>query len=148
MGGEFGQWREWTETESLDWHLLDDSLHSGVQRLIRDLNHLYLPDEALWQADGEPSGFEWLDVDNAAENILSFLRRSPQTGKELICVANFSAVPRNGYRLKREGVYKILINTDDEKYGGSATAVNLNSASIDLPPLTTLWLEIQSPLSK
>ena len=80
MGGEFGQWREWTETESLDWHLLEDSLHGGVQKLVRDLNRLYDPENALWEADGEPAGFEWIDVDNASENIVAFLRRSLDTG--------------------------------------------------------------------
>ncbi|HVI72786.1 MAG TPA: 1,4-alpha-glucan branching protein GlgB, partial [Pyrinomonadaceae bacterium] len=77
MGGEFGQWREWTETESLDWHLIDESLHGGVQKVIRDLNGVYGPEPALWEADGEPAGFEWLDVDNALENIVAFTRRSP-----------------------------------------------------------------------
>ena len=77
MGGEFGQWREWTETESLDWHLIDEPLHGGIQKLIRDLNRVYGPEPALWEADGEPAGFEWIDVDNAAENIVAFTRRSP-----------------------------------------------------------------------
>ena len=151
MGGEFGQWREWTETESLDWHLIDEPLHSGVQKLVRDLNQLYLANEALWQADGEPTGFEWLDVDNAAENIVAFLRRSPDSGNDficdLICVGNFSAVPRPSYRLAlpREGRYKILVNTSDTPIEDlESEAVPLNgrehSALIDLPPLTTLWL--------
>src|SRR5215813_3301470 len=75
MGGEFGQWREWTETESLDWHLIEDSQHGGVQKLVSDLNRLYDPDPALWEADGEPAGFEWIDVNNATENIVAFLRK-------------------------------------------------------------------------
>ena len=78
MGGEFGQWSEWTEKESLDWHLIEDSLHGGVQKLVQDLNRVYGPEPALWEADGEPAGFEWLDVDNAAENIVAFIRRSPK----------------------------------------------------------------------
>jgi 1,4-alpha-glucan branching enzyme len=155
MGGELGQWREWTETESLDWHLLDQPLHSGVQRLVRDLNRQYLDSEALWTADGEAAGFEWIDVDNAAQNIIAFVRRSPQSEKQLICVANFSAVPRSGYRLglPREGLYHVLINTDEEEYGGSNTSAvpdldsesvashgRAHSIQIDLPPLTTIWL--------
>ncbi|HEU4709918.1 MAG TPA: 1,4-alpha-glucan branching protein GlgB [Pyrinomonadaceae bacterium] len=146
MGGEFGQWREWTETESLDWHLLDDSLHSGLQKLVRDLNALYSANDALWIADSEPSGFEWLDVDNAAENIVAFLRRSPQSGNDLICVSNFSAVPRNAYRLglPREGNYKLLINTNDSAIADLQsepipTRGREHSVLIDLPPLTTLW---------
>ena len=151
MGGEFGQWREWTETESLDWHLLDQALHSGVQKLVRDLNRLYLDHEALWRADGEAAGFEWIDVDNAAENILAFLRRTPETANEIICVSNFSAVRRAGYRLAlpREGRYQVLINTDntainDLESEPVAAHGRENSALIDLPPLSTMWLCMRS----
>ena len=140
MGGELGQWREWNETESLDWHLLEDSLHGGVQKLVQDLNRVYGPESALWEADSEPSGFEWIDVDNAFENIVAFLRRSPDTGRELICVCNFSAVPKKGYKVDRlsQGDYDLIINTDAEIYGGN-NSVSINDATIDLPPLTTLW---------
>jgi len=154
MGGEFGQWREWNETESLDWHLLDSPLHSGLQRLVRDLNRLYVDRDALWQADGEASGFEWIDVDNAAENIIAFIRHSPQSdsGKDLISVSNFSAVPKAGYRLRlpREGSYKVVLNTDQKQFGGRDEDVigdlesESASALIDLPPLTTLWLELSN----
>src|SRR5688500_17468195 len=155
MGGEFGQWREWTETESLDWHLLDQPLHGGVQKLVSDLNRIYLDHDALWSADGEAAGFEWIDVDNAAQNIVAFIRRSPQSDRELICVANFSAVPRSGYRLglPGEGHYRVFVNTDEEEYGGRSGSPirdldsesvpshgRAHSVQIDLPPLTTVWL--------
>ena len=144
MGGEFGQWREWTETESLDWHLIEEPLHGGVQRLVRDLNRLYEPSNALWEADGESAGFEWIDVDNARENIVAFKRRSPQTGRELICVCNFAAVSKQGYRIPQLGdrQYELIINTDAEIYGGAST-VSLNGPELDLPPLTTLWFAPQ-----
>ena len=140
MGGEFGQLREWTETESLDWHLLEDSLHGGVQRLVQDLNRVYGPENALWEADGEPAGFEWIDVDNALENIVAFIRRSPSTERELICVCNFSAVPKKAYRvnLLSKGEYDLIINTDAAIYGGYDSTV-VNGSDVDLPPLTTLW---------
>jgi 1,4-alpha-glucan branching enzyme len=140
MGGEFGQWREWTETESLDWHLIEEPMHGGVQKLVRDLNRVYGPENALWEADGEPAGFEWIDVDNSLENIVAFLRRSPQSDRELICVCNFSAVPKKGYRVPQlgEGEYELIINTAAEVYGGS-DGVSINGVEIDLPPLTTLW---------
>ncbi len=140
MGGELGQWREWTETESLDWHLLEDSLHGGVQKLIQDLNRVYGPESALWEADSDPAGFEWIDVDNARENILSFLRRSPDSGREIICVCNFSAVAKKDYKVDRlsKGKYDLIINTGAEIYGGTHS-VSINDATIDLPPLTTLW---------
>ena len=140
MGGEFGQWREWTETESLDWHLLEDSLHGGVQRLVRDLNQLYGPESALWEADGEPEGFEWLDVNNAFENIVAFVRRSPATGREIICVSNLSAVPRKDYRVELlgKGKYDLILNSNAEGYGGSNNT-SIDNDLIDLAPLTTLW---------
>jgi 1,4-alpha-glucan branching enzyme len=143
MGGEFGQWREWTETESLDWHLIEEPLHGGIQKLIRDLNNVYGPEPALWEADSEPAGFEWLDVENALENIVALARRSPSTGREIICVCNFSAVPKKGYRLRlpEKTKYKVIINTSD-------TSVALLDGAIDLPPLTTIWLAPQKSTKK
>lgn len=157
MGGEFGQWREWNETESLDWHLLEDPPHEGVRNLIRDLNRAYGPEPALWEADGESEGFEWLDVDNALENIVAFVRRSTRTGSGIVCVGNFSPLPRMGYRmgLPRLGEYKAIINTEAEVYaGGGSVAVDAlhaesisshgreASALLNLPPLSTLWFEL------
>src|SRR5882724_1200268 len=156
MGGEFGQWREWNETESLDWHLLESSVHKGVQKLIQDLNKLYQKHGALWEADSDPSGFQWIEVDNAAENVLAFRRISPSTGKEIICVGNFSPVVREAHRLglPGPGTYKQLLNTDAEKYCGGGFGVVKSikaeqlpahgldySAEICLPPLATMWFE-------
>jgi 1,4-alpha-glucan branching enzyme len=156
MGGEFGQWREWNETESLDWHLLGVPLHRGVQDLLRDLNELYGKQAALWEADTDPTGFQWIEVDNAPENVLSFRRISPATGREVICVCNFSPITRENHRLglPRKGIYKQLLNTDHEKYGGSGSGVVQSikaeeiaahgldySAAITLPPLGTMWFE-------
>jgi len=156
MGGEFGQWREWNEEESLDWHLLEKPLHKGVQTLVRDLNRIYEKNNSLWEADGEPAGFQWIDADNASENIVSFIRRSPATGRELICVCNFSPVAREKHQLglPRAGRYKLIVNTDSENYGGMGVSVakaftakkkSLHgqqfSATISLPPMSTLWFE-------
>jgi 1,4-alpha-glucan branching enzyme len=156
MGGEFGQWREWTETESLDWHLIDNELHSGTQKLVRDLNRVYENSEPFWKADSEPAGFEWIDADNAPDNIVAFMRKSPLKETRLICVGNFSAVHRRDYRLAlpKAGEYRLLINTDAKVYSGageidvtSLTAEDIPhhgreySATFDLPPLSTLWFE-------
>ncbi|MDX6445969.1 MAG: 1,4-alpha-glucan branching enzyme [Blastocatellia bacterium] len=155
MGGEFGQWREWNETESLDWHLLETPVHQGVQSLVQDLNKLYRKHGPLWEADNEAKGFEWIEVDNASENVLAF-RRIASTGKEIICVSNFSPVVREGHRLglPRAGTYKQLLNTDHEKYCGGGFGVVKSikaekvpahgldySAEICLPPLGTMWFE-------
>ncbi len=156
MGGEFGQWREWNEEESLDWHLLEDTVHGGVQKLVSELNQLYLKHSSLWEADGEPAGFQWIDANNAAENVVSFRRLSPATGKEVICVGNFSPLLRESYQLALpgRGTYRLILNTDSEEHGGSGTTVQKAitartepfhglpySAIISLPPLATLWFE-------
>ena len=156
MGGEFGQWREWNETESLDWHLLDQPVHQGVLKLIQDLNRLYAKHSALWEADTDVSGFSWIEVDNAAENIIAFRRTAPSTGNEIICIGNFSPLVREGHRigLPRKGTYKQILNTDQEKYGGSELGVVKSikaekipwhgmdySAAITLPPLASMWFE-------
>ena len=157
MGGEFGQWREWNEEQSLDWHLLDEPLHAGVQTLVRDLNQIYKTDRALWEADSEPAGFQWIDADNASENIVSFIRRSAETGRELVCVCNFSPVPKSAHELglPRAGNYKLILNTDSGGYGGADAEImaavtaqerplhgQQYSATISLPGMTTLWYEV------
>ncbi len=149
MGGEFGQWREWTETESLDWHLIEDPLHGGVQQLVSDLNRIYGPEAALWEVDGKPEGFEWLDVNNALENIVAFVRRSSQSGREIICVCNFSAVPKKNYQLEllTEGHYDLILNTSASVYGGTGNT-SITDSSLDLPPLTTLWFASSKSKSK
>ena len=149
MGGEFGQWREWTETESLDWHLVEEPLHHGVQNLIRDLNRVYSDESALWEVDSEPAGFEWIDVDNSLQNIVAFVRRSTEKQRELICVCNFSAVPRKDYKLAfpHEGEYQIVIDSDSTDFSGSGS-LNVNGNVIDLPPLTTVWLSQQTSKKK
>ena len=156
MGGEFGQWREWNETESLDWHLLEKPVHKGILTLIEDLNQSYMKHAELWEADSDPSGFRWIEVDNAAENIVAFSRISPATGRQLICIANFSPVVREGYRLglPRAGEYKQILNTDGEEYCGGGFGVVTSvtseqiphkdfewSATFTMPPLATMWFE-------
>jgi 1,4-alpha-glucan branching enzyme len=157
MGGEFGQWREWNDSESLDWHLLEGPHHKGIQNLVRDINNVYLKSPALWEVDDEPAGFQWIEADNAAENIVAFIRRSPTTGQELVCVGNFAPVVREKYRLglPKAGKYRAVLNTDAQIYAGDA-AIDVQSlsaeqipfkeqaysASLTLPPLATLWFEV------
>jgi len=156
MGGEIGQWREWGDEASIDWHLLDEPEHAGLRSLVRELNRTLRAQPALYEADSEPAGFLWLDVDNALENVVAFARLAPSTGGTVVCVCNFSPVARPGYRLAlpRPGAYHLLLNTDSPDFGGtgSTPAETLGaeptpwrqqpcSALIDLPPLSTLWFE-------
>ena len=157
MGGEFGQWREWDHDQSLDWHLLGEAGHRGVQTLIRDLNRIYRAEPALWEADHEPAGFQWIDPNNADENVIAFIRTAPSSGRRLLCVCNFSPVVRTGYRVGAPvpGLYREILNTDSGLYGGSnqgnAGAVMAEqtpwhcfqySLPLRLPPLATLWFEV------
>jgi 1,4-alpha-glucan branching enzyme len=153
MGGELGQWREWNYEQSLDWHLLDEDEHRGLRQLVRDLNRLLTEHPALYELDVEPRGFRWLDVDNALENVVAFTRFS-STGEALVCVCNFSAVARHGYRfgLPEPGTFRLVLNTDSAYYAGTGS-VDVNSveskeqpwhhqpysAAVDLPPLAALW---------
>jgi 1,4-alpha-glucan branching enzyme len=154
MGGEFGQTSEWSEARSLDWQLLDQPDHAGIQRLVCDLNRIYKATSALWSQDAEPAGFSWIDANDAPGNVFSFIRRG-RDGSALVCVANFSPVVHEQYRmgLPRAGAWVEELNTDAETYTGSGVG-NLGtveaveeawhgqpaSALLRLPPLGVLWL--------
>jgi len=121
MGGEFGQEREWNHDIGLDWHLLGDPFHQGVQRLVHDLNHLYRSAPSLHRLDCDPEGFSWIDAANAPESVLSYLRRGRSPHELAVVVCNFTPVPRENYRIgvPRAGRYRERINTDATEYGGS-----------------------------
>jgi 1,4-alpha-glucan branching enzyme len=121
MGGEFAQEREWNHDIGLDWQLLNDPAHEGVRRLVRDLNFLYRGVPALHRLDCEPEGFLWIDVANATESIISYLRRGRDPLELAVVVCNFTPVPRENYRIgvPRAGRYRERINTDAIEYGGS-----------------------------
>ena len=119
MGSEFGQFNEWHYEHSLDWHLLEYEPHRQLQQFFKDANALYLEQPPLWQLDCEPSGFVWLDADDAAGNIAAFVRRDT-AGNCLLTVCNFSPVPRPGYRVGAPdaGSYTPLLNSQLTQYGG------------------------------
>ena len=121
MGGEFAQEREWDHNSSLDWHLLDDPMHLGVQSLVRDLNGLYRELPALHQRDCEADGFEWIDCTDVDKSIISFVRRGAEPEDVVVVVCNFTPVVRKGYRIgvSDPGVYEERLNTDSSAYGGS-----------------------------
>ena len=120
MGCEFGQESEWSESRSLDWWLLDNPDHSGVSRLVRDLNGVYKQTPALWTRDTDPAGFAWIDANDSAGNVFSFVRSGPDDSL-LACVANFSGGPHDNYRLglPRAGEWSEVLNTDAQVYAGS-----------------------------
>jgi 1,4-alpha-glucan branching enzyme len=121
MGAEFAQEREWNHDKSLDWHLLGDSAHAGVQSLVRDLNALYRALPALHARDCEAEGFEWIDANDSANSVLSFLRKAGPEQQTAIVAVNFTPVPRQSYRVgvPRPGYYREAFNSDAAMYGGS-----------------------------
>jgi len=161
MGQEFAQPQEWNAERSLDWHVLEDDptagggggTHVGVQNLVRDLNHAYTAEPALWQRDGDPEGFYWIEANDAENSVVVFARVATD-GRPLVCVMNLTPIPREGYRvgLPRGGRWREVVNTDAAQYGGSGVgnfggveAEDLpwhhqpHSAAMTLPPLGVLW---------
>ena len=156
MGCEFGQWKEWNCDESLDWDVLQGSEHRGLRALVGELNRLYRSQPALWEAEHDHAGFQWIAADNADDNMIAFMRIAPADGQRVICAANFSPVARHDYRIgvPRSGYYREILNTDAECWSGSnlgngggvsADQVPYHdlpySISITLPPLGVLWFE-------
>ncbi|MGO4571841.1 1,4-alpha-glucan branching protein GlgB [Microvirga sp. 2TAF3] len=160
MGGEFGQEREWNHDASLDWHLLDDPHHRGLQALIRDLNHAYRTIPALHENDCEAKGFEWLVADDRDNSVIAWARRGESAKSLAVVVSNLTPVPREKYRIgvPLSGFYREAVNTDAASYGGTNMG-NLGgvaaeettshgqpcSLTLTLPPLATLILERESP---
>jgi 1,4-alpha-glucan branching enzyme len=153
MGGEIAQGQEWSHDRSLDWHLLEYKNHSGVQNLVRDLNHVYTRTSALHEIDFSGEGFEWLDWDDRDNSVFSWIRRD-RSGGYVICITNFTPVTRYDYQIgiATRSPLKEIINTDAEKYGGSGTGNGVItpseqehygkpfSACLTIPPLATLIL--------
>lgn len=155
MGGEFGQWREWSHDTGLDWHLLMFPSHQGVLRVISDLNRLYRSEPALHEFDCDPKGFEWVDANDADASVYSFLRKS-RRGETILVVLNATPVVREDYRVgvPAGGWWREMFNSDSEYYWGSgqgnAGGVMAEetpshgrpfSLRLRLPPLGALFLK-------
>jgi 1,4-alpha-glucan branching enzyme len=158
MGSEFAQEAEWSHERSLDWHLLENREHAGIQSLVRDLNRAYKAEPALWEQDFTHEGFWWLEPNDAEDSVIAFARVSKPTHpgeRVVVYVGNLTPVPRTNYRLglPRPGRWRELVNSDSGFYGGSDMG-NLGgveaeplgwggqpfSAELTLPPLSGVWL--------
>jgi len=158
MGQEFAQWDEWSENKSLDWNLNEFAPHKGVQALLRDLNHLYAANPALYARDCEAEGFKWLIADDQANSVFAWVRYSGGKENPIVVIANLTPVPREAYEipLPAAGRWQERINTDAAHYAGSgkgnAGVVNglanprggwPASGRLTLPPMATLILELE-----
>jgi 1,4-alpha-glucan branching enzyme len=156
MGSEFGQWREWSHDRSLDWHLLDDPRHEGLQWLVGHLNRLHRGEPALHELDHDPAGFEWIDANDSEHSVISLLRLGREGKERVLAVFNFTPVVRQNYRLgvPGGGLWREILNSDAKEYGGSgqgnlggveAVPVPLHgrshSLTVTLPPLGAVFLK-------
>ena len=148
MGQEFGQPSEWSQERSLDWWILDQPAHQGLQRMVKQLNKVYQDTPALWQRDSDPEAFQWIDGADNGRNVVSFVRYDAK-GNALAVVANFAGNPHHDFQLglPSGGVWTELFNSDAQDFGGSGVG-NMgkvtatldqwgsfeHSARISLPP--------------
>ncbi len=154
MGSEFAPYNEWDSQKSLDWHLADDPMRQKLQKFLEDLGKLYVESEALWGLDTLPEGFRWIDCNDTDNSVFSYIRKGRE--RELICVFNFTPVPREQYRIgvPDPGGYVEKLNSDSEIYGGGnvgnagyieaepvACHGCAQSLSLTLPPLSCIILE-------
>jgi 1,4-alpha-glucan branching enzyme len=159
MGGEIGALTEWAHEGSLDWSLLEQDSHRGLQRWVGDLNAVYRSEPAMHERDSDPSGFQWVQIDDARQSTLSYLRRSG-AGESVLVSLNMTPVPRHDHVLgvPAGGVWKELLNSDSSYYGGSGIG-NLGGVhavsepwgefshqiALTLPPLACLVLKVADP---
>ena len=159
MGGELGQPAEWNHDKSLDWHLLADPAHAGIQALVRTLNQLYVQHPALHAQDDRSDGFQWIQADAASNNVYAFLRRD-RSGRTIACIANLANQAWPGYRLgaPTAGAWERILDTDASAVGGrdrsGPSTVRTEhvpwdampeSLLLDLAPLTVQWLLSPGP---
>jgi 1,4-alpha-glucan branching enzyme len=159
MGNEIGQWREWDHDSSLDWHLLEQPLHGGLERFVMDVNHLYAAQAALHEVDFDTSGFSWIDCHDNDASVISLIRRASDPGDWIVAVLNWTPVVRTGYRIgvPEPGYYAELINSDAWSYGGGNVGNNggvsteavaahgqAQSVSLTLPPLSGIILKLRA----
>ena len=156
MGGEFAQWAEWNDNDQLDWALLSVDRHQGISKLITDLNNLYQNEIALHYWDFSQDGFEWIDCHDSDQSVLSLMRKSNDPQETIVCLLNFTPVPRTNYRIGIPAAdnYHEVLNTDSAFYSGSNCG-NQNPVTIDaipwsgfeqsicltLPPLSAVFLK-------
>jgi 1,4-alpha-glucan branching enzyme len=159
MGGEIGQWREWNHETSLDWHLLEEPDHRGLQKWLRDLNQLYRSEPALHARDFSPDGFQWVDCWDSEQSTLSLLRHGTEPKDSILVSLNLTPVPRYDFRIgaPRGGFWREMLNSDAEEYGGSGV-VNVPGAEAEeipwhgqpwsvrltLPPLGAIFLKLEA----
>ena len=160
MGDEFGQWDEWDHDQSLDWHLLNQPMHSAMRLWVGDLNRILREEKALHELDFDPAGFSWIDASDTDQSVVSLIRKGRSPRDILVGVFNFTPVPRSNYQVgvPQAGRWLELLNSDAPLYGGSgqgnlggvdAVPISVHghrhSVTLTLPPLAALFLKPAPP---
>jgi 1,4-alpha-glucan branching enzyme len=135
MGSEFGQFDEWKDYTALDWDLLKYPLHDSMRRYVQELNSIYMQNGQLWEKDHDSGGFEWIDVNNAEQSIISFMRSGTTSKSPLVILCNFSGANYSKYRIgvPLPGRYQLLLNSDEADYGGSGVPFPEGVAADEIP---------------
>ena len=158
MGGEFGQFIEWRYYEGLDWHLLSYPIHDALKRYVRDINHFYKNEKAFHQEEHHWEGFEWIDCNDNARSVVSFIRYATKRRESVVVVSNFTPVVRCDYVLgvPKAGEYLEVLNSDSEIYNGSGLKNGPLQAraepwqnqpysiTLNVPPLATVYLKLRT----
>ena len=154
MGGEFGQRREWAHDGTVEWDLLQDGRHRGIQQWVTHHNYFYRNEPALYERDFDPAGFEWVDCTDAELSVVSLLRKGKSKGRVVLIICNFTPVPRQNYRIgvPNGGFWQEVLNSDAAQYGGQgwgnfggleATPISqhgrTHSITMTMPSLATLY---------
>ncbi len=140
MGAEIGQWQEWRYASSLDWHLLEYPLHDGMKRWVRDLNHVYKAQPALYEHDFDSAGFRWISANDSDTSVIAFVRYADDPNDFVVVACNFTPVPRQNFRIgvPQAGYYAELLNSDASTYGGGNLG---NSGGVQSEPIASHGLE-------
>jgi 1,4-alpha-glucan branching enzyme len=158
MGADIGQWSEWSEDRSLDWHLMDLPTHRSLNRWVADLNDFYKEQPALYEQDFSSDGFQWIEANDAQNSVYTYIRYAKDPSEFLVMACNFTPVPRENYRVgvPEAGHYAELLNSDAEQYGGGnlgnyggfhtdpVPAHNHNqSLNLTIPPLGIVVMKLR-----
>jgi 1,4-alpha-glucan branching enzyme len=135
MGGEFAQLEEWAHDSSLDWHLLAYGHHQGVKKTLQRLNGIYRQEKALYECQYEQDGFEWIDINDSTNSVISFIRRGSSDDDLIVVVCNFAPVPRYDYHIgaPADGKWFELFNSDEGEFGGSGVRNSPEIEAMELP---------------
>lgn len=149
MGQDIAQLREWSEEREIDWYLLEDARHKGIQTFFRELLHIYRKYPCMYEIDGSWDGFEWINADDTEKSIFSFMRKDANNGKRLLFVCNFTPMEREDYRVgvPEKKTYKLILDSEEERFGGSGKTAKKKSYAAKAVPWDNREYSIGYPLA-